>query len=280
MRRYIHFFIDESGNVKSDFFVVGGFYLQSDDPSEIESAKYKIASNITKTEKSIKKYRFLNEKDLINYYSRNNTSSHNDKEVKWNNMSYQNKNYLIDKLKNNQQHNFVIASNLKKWQADFININAIYNMMVFFSLERILQNLANNHKLQANDQITVKIYIDQRKDIPKVKDKNAKNKMFKLYGLEDYLDTCFYNQTKFKNLNITVNQLNSISSPVIRYCDYFVGCVSSTFSLFNGSKKQWFSNSDYLLDKFVKKIDSRCFSTLKKQQKSMKKVFEIFENYS
>ncbi|SYV96154.1 Uncharacterised protein, partial [Mycoplasma putrefaciens] len=112
-------------------------------------------------------------------------------------------------------------------------------MMVFFSLERILQNLANNHKLQANDQITVKIYIDQRKDIPKVKDKNAKNKMFKLYGLEDYLDTCFYNQTKFKNLNITVNQLNSISSPVIRYCDYFVGCVSSTFSLFNGSKKQW-----------------------------------------
>ncbi|SYV96155.1 Uncharacterised protein, partial [Mycoplasma putrefaciens] len=83
MRRYIHFFIDESGNAKSDFFVVGGFYLQSDDPSEIESAKYKIASNITKTEKSIKKYRFLNEKDLINYYSRNNTSSHNDKEVKW-----------------------------------------------------------------------------------------------------------------------------------------------------------------------------------------------------
>ncbi|MDQ0567846.1 DUF3800 domain-containing protein [Mycoplasma yeatsii] len=276
MKRYIHFFIDESGNPTSDFFVVGGFYLESDNAQEIEKIKHKIASNINKTEKSIKQHRFLHEKDLMNYYANKTSSSRNDKEVKWSNMSFDNKKYLIDKIKNHNQHNFVMVSNLKKWETDFININAIYNMMVFFSIERILQNLVKNKKLSAKDQITIKLYIDQRKDLPKVKDKNS-NKMFKLKGLEDYLDTTFYAQTKFKNLDITVNQLNSVSSAVIRYCDYFVGCVSSTFNLLNGSTKEWFINSDYLLDKFVRKIDSTCFSTIKNQQKSMKKGFEIFK---
>lgn len=241
---------------------------------KLKKIKHKISSNINKTEKSIKQYRFLYEKDLTSYYVNKTSSSHYDKEVKWSNMSYKNKKYLIDKLKNHNQHNFVMVCNLKKWQADFININAIYNMMVFLSIERILQKLEKNKKLSLKDEITIKLYIDQRKDIPK--DKNS-NKMFKLSGLEDYLNTIFYTQTKFKNLDITVNQLNSVSSATIRYCDYFVGCVSSTFNLLNGSTKEWFLNSDHLLNNFVRKIDSICFSTIKKQQKSMKKVFEIFK---
>nr|VZK64900.1 hypothetical protein MF5292_00042 [Mycoplasma feriruminatoris] len=90
MTYYLNFYLDESGNAISDFFVVGGFYLNDSEYQNIQISESKIKSNILKTEKSIRDYRNNFEKDLKAYDLK--------KEVKWNNLSLSNKKHYHQKL--------------------------------------------------------------------------------------------------------------------------------------------------------------------------------------
>jgi len=80
VRKYINFYLDESGNKMSEFFVVGGFYIITDNYSKIQKIESKIKSNILKTEMGIKKFRKDNASEGEQYIS--DSGDLNYKEVK------------------------------------------------------------------------------------------------------------------------------------------------------------------------------------------------------
>jgi wobble nucleotide-excising tRNase len=80
LSKLIQFYLDESGNTLSDFFVVGGFYIVSDDINNIRGIESKIKANILHIEKAIKEFRKNNEESLEQYIPLDNSKNH--REVK------------------------------------------------------------------------------------------------------------------------------------------------------------------------------------------------------
>jgi|GEM_PF-1088709 len=108
-----------------------------------------------------------------------------------------------------------------------INIDAIYNMMVYHLIKNNLKQL----KINFDEEISIKIFIDQRKYTPKINDKNH------LESLEGYINTSLYLDTNFEKIKLTVTQLNSAKSALIRYADYYAGLTSSMCRIIIGSQK-------------------------------------------
>lgn len=269
MKKYINFYIDESGYNLSDFFILGGFYIMDDNYSNIQIAENKIQANILRTEKSIKEFRKNKEKHLDQYILDDNSKSQ--KEVKWYGLSFQNKSYLVQNLKDLTQKNISIVCNLKKWKVKNnreINLDAIYNMMLYFLIDRTL----NNSKFGINDEIAIKVFIDQRRVVPKIlgqnqEIKNNNNNNNKLDSLEAYLSTQMYVHSQFTNLRIKVKQFESKSNPLIRYSDYYAGLISSMCRFINKTSKPWDEGVDTLFELIHKKIICSCHYTIKNQCK-------------
>nr|VZR99382.1 hypothetical protein MF5582_00043 [Mycoplasma feriruminatoris] len=242
MTYYLNFYLDESGNAISDFFVVGGFYLNDSEYQNIQISESKIKSNILKTEKSIRDYRNNFEKDLKAYDLK--------KEVKWNNLSLSNKKALSSKIRFNNQTNVAMISSLKNWNSKHskeINLDAIYNMMVKNLIERTIKSISSKSVIKNQDILNIKVYIDQRKTMIKT------NKRQKLETLEGYLKTSFFWELNFKEILVKVIQLESTSYPLIRYADYFVGSVASMCNFLNHSTRSWYQEADVVFEKCIKK---------------------------
>ncbi|MCL6428625.1 hypothetical protein LT335_00164 [Spiroplasma sp. JKS002669] len=257
MKWFIHFYLDESGNNLSEFFTIGGFYIISNNPNQIQMIENKIKTNILKTENSIKLYRKHNEPNLNQFIF---TSRKNEfhKEVKWYKLSYDNKKFLIKNIQNFNQQNTSIHFNLKKWMTEnnhIINIDAIYNMMVYHLIKNNLKQL----KINFDEEISIKIFIDQRKYTPKINDKNH------LESLEGYINTSLYLDTNFEKIKLTVTQLNSAKSALIRYADYYAGLTSSMCRIIIGSQKIWDTDIDLFFETIHKKIACNCYPTIKNQ---------------
>jgi len=108
-------------------------------------------------------------------------------------------------------------------------------MMAYYLVERTLKR-SNIH---GNDEIIIKIFIDQRKAIPKVMENDGRVvKRSKLEGLESYIETQLYTKAEFKNFRVNVTQLESKSNSLIRYSDYYVGLISSMCRFLNHSAKK------------------------------------------
>lgn len=257
MRKLLNFYLDESGNNRSEFFTVGGFYVLSDNNENIQQIENKTKSNILKIEKSIKKFRQDIEPDLEQFIINKEKKNHT--EVKWNRLSSENKKFLISQIRNVGQKNININCNLVNWvssRKQKINLDAIYNMMVLYLIERTLHQL----KINSKDSVNLKLYIDQRKVSPKINERSQK-----LESLEGYLLTSLIINYKFDNLSVRVIQLDSSKSPSIRYADYTAGLINSMCRFLKGSKLLWDKNIDTLYNQFHTKIDCSCRSTIKNQ---------------
>ncbi|AGR42154.1 DUF3800 domain-containing protein [Spiroplasma diminutum] len=269
MAKYINFYLDESGNNLSEFFVVGGFYIINDDYSNIQRIESKIRSNILKTEKNIKEFRMNEEKELEQYILIDNPKNH--KEVKWNNLSLQNKSFLFENIRNLTQKNISITCNLKNWKSKnnrAINLNAIYNMMSYYLVDRTL----NYSNFSFDEEIIIKIFVDQRKSVPKVLEPNEEKKGSKLESLESYIITQMYWNSQFTNISIKVKQYESNANPLIRYSDYYVGLISSMCRFLNNSKKPWDNDIDKMFELMHKKISCSCHYTIKEQCQTISKL--------
>ncbi|EXU60059.1 DUF3800 domain-containing protein [Mycoplasma mycoides] len=265
MTYYLNFYLDESGNAISDFFVVGGFYLNDSDYSNIQIHESKIKSNILKTEKSIREYRNTVETDLKPYDSK--------KEVKWNSLSLSNKKALSSKIRFNNQTNIAMVSSLKNWDSKYgkeIKIEAIYNMMVKNLIERTIKSLSSQKVINNKDILNIKVYIDQRKTMIK-----TKNKQQKLEALEGYIKTEFYWNLHFKDIQIKVVQFESNSHPLIRYADYFVGSIASMCHFLNHSNKSWYQQADVVFEQIHKKVPCICSQTIINQSSVVKKLINL-----
>lgn len=264
MKWFINFYLDESGNNLSEFFTVGGFYNISNDSNQIQIIENKIKSNILKTEKAIKLYRKNNEQNLNQFiFISNKTEYH--KEVKWYKLSYDNKNFLINNIQNFKQQNASIHFNLKKWIIEnnrTLNLEAIYSMMVYYLVDKTLNKLNINF----NEEISIKIYIDQRKTISKINSKNH------LESLEGYINTSLYLNSKFDNAKITIIQLDSSKSALIRYSDYYAGLTSSMCRIIIGSEKSWDKDIDIFFDTIHKNISCNCYATINNQCQAIAKL--------
>ncbi len=264
MKWFINFYLDESGNNLSEFFTIGGFYNISNDSNQIQIIENKIKSNILKTEKAIKLYRKHNEQNLNQFiFISNKTEYH--KEVKWYKLSYDNKKFLINNIQNFNQQNASIHFNLKKWIIEnnrTLNLDAIYNMMVYYLINKIL----NKSNINFNEEISIKIYIDQRKSISKINSKNH------LESLEGYINTSLYLDSKFDNVKITITQLDSSKSALIRYSDYYAGLTSSMCRIIIGSQKSWDKDIDIFFDTIHKNISCNCYSTITNQCQAIAKL--------
>lgn len=263
LKWFVKFYLDESGFIKSEFFTVGGFYNISSNHLQIQTIENKIRANILKIEKSIKLHRQNKEPNLDQYILQNNSKTH--KEVKWYTLSSSNKSFLIQSLKNFGQQNVSIHCNLNQWQAkrnNVLNLDAIYNMMVYYLVDRTL----NKSKININDEILVKVFIDQRKSRPKIN--NSSN----LESLEGYINTSLYSHSKFNNVKVTVRQLDSSISPLIRYSDYYAGLTSSMCRVISGTPQTWDQDINIFFDEIHKKIPCLCHSTIKKQCSTITKL--------
>ncbi|MBE4704262.1 DUF3800 domain-containing protein [Spiroplasma platyhelix] len=263
LKWFINFYLDESGNTTSAFFTIAGFYNISNDHTQIQKIETKIKANILKTENSIKAYRKNNEQNLAQYILSENTKK--DRELKWHTLSYDNKKFLIENIKNFNQQNISIHCNLKKWKAKnnrALNLDAIYNMMVYYLVDRTL----NKSNINFNEEIAIKIFIDQRKSTPKINRKNN------LESLEGYINTSLYINSKFNNVKIIVTQLDSSISPLIRYSDYYAGLTSSMCRIIIGSQKDWDKDIDMFFDTIHKKISCFCHYTIKEQCQTISKL--------
>ncbi|WP_434333586.1 DUF3800 domain-containing protein [Mycoplasma capricolum subsp. capricolum] len=271
MTYYLNFYLDESGNAISDFFVVGGFYLNDSDYQNIQVYESKIKSNILKTEKSIRNYRNNFETDLKPYELK--------KEVKWNNLSLNNKKALSSKIRFNNQTNISMISSLKDWQSKYskqINLEAIYNMMVKNLIERTIKSLSIKKIIKNKDILNIKVYIDQRR----ISVKNKNNKQQKFEALEGYLKTYFYWNLHFKDIQIKVVQFESISHPLIRYADYLVGSIASMCNFLNNSDKSWYENADLIFEQMHKKVPCTCSQTIVKQSKIIEQIISLCQKHN
>lgn len=264
MKKYINIYLDESGNSLSTFFSIGGFFIVSDDFNNIRKIERSIVENIKRTEMNIKRFRKNNEKNLIQFINNNKI----DLEVKWNRLSLSNKSYLFDNLNFLGQNNVSITCNLKKWISKYdkqINLDAICNMMTFHLIDKIINNL----NFDVHDELIIKLNIDQRKQVPNIKDFNiagkSDKKFYKLDGLQEYLNTQLYTQSKYKYITLLVKQFNSASSPLIRYADYFVGLIAASCRYISGQGKEHDMNSLKLLSICHKKFPCNCYSEIKNQ---------------
>ncbi|PPE04451.1 hypothetical protein EELLY_v1c01260 [Entomoplasma ellychniae] len=259
MKKYISFYLDESGSPSSTFFTVGGFFVYSTVYSTINSIKLKIKSNILKTEKSIKEFRKDVEIFKDQFLIGNDDVIH--KEVKWSRLTTDNKEFLLHNLKNFGQQSISITSNLKKWisrDGKKANIDLVYNIMVSYLIEIALISL----RVDNNEDIDIKVFIDQRKLTPNIK----KQKDLKLESLEGYISTTWFKEQKFVNSKIKIVQLDSYTNPTIRYSDYYAGLINSMcrFLSINHSK-EWDNKIDQMFEKAHRKFKCKCLSTIKNQ---------------
>ncbi|WFQ92280.1 DUF3800 domain-containing protein [Mycoplasma feriruminatoris] len=269
MTYYLNFYLDESGNAISDFFVVGGFYLNDSEYQNIQISESKIKSNILKTEKSIRDYRNNFEKDLKAYDLK--------KEVKWNNLSLSNKKALSSKIRFNNQTNVAMISSLKNWNSKHskeINLDAIYNMMVKNLIERTIKSISSKSVIKNQDILNIKVYIDQRKTMIKT------NKRQKLETLEGYLKTSFFWELNFKEILVKVIQLESTSYPLIRYADYFVGSVASMCNFLNHSTRSWYQEADVVFEQMHKKVPCICNQAIIKQSNVIEQLVSFCQNHN
>jgi hypothetical protein len=269
LSKLIQFYLDESGNTLSDFFVVGGFYIVSDDINNIRGIESKIKANILHIEKAIKEFRKNNEESLEQYIPLDNSKNH--REVKWNNLTWKNKLFLSRKIKNNHQNNVSIICNLKKLVSKnnkSINLDAIYNMMTYYLVDRTVRTLG----IGCDKEVIIKISVDQRKSIPKIPGLVWTGANVKLEGLENYIKTQIYLNSPFTNVNINVKQFESKSNPLIRYADYYVGLISSMCRFLNNSSNIWDKDINVLFKMVHQKIPCTCHYTIKDQCEIITKV--------
>lgn len=264
LKWFINFYLDESGNNLSEFFTVGGFYIVSTDHTQIQIIENKIKANILKTEKAIKLYRKNNEQHLNQFILISNKTEYH-KEVKWHKLSSDNKNFLFNNIQNFKQQNTSIHCHLTKWITKnnrTLNLDAIYNMMVYYLITKTL----NKSNINFNEEIAIKIFIDQRKYTPNINSKNN------LESLEGYLNTSLYLKSKFDNVKITVTQLNSLKSALIRYSDYYAGLTSSMCRIIIGTQKSWDQDIDLFFDTIHQKIACTCYATISNQCQTIAKL--------
>ncbi|AGR41361.1 hypothetical protein [Spiroplasma taiwanense] len=142
----------------------------------------------------------------------------------------------------------------EKWKTD---LDSIHNIMVFYIIERTLSNLF----IDNNEVIDINIYIDQRKVVPNIYNKNG----VKLESLEAFIKTTWFLNQKFINSNLQVVQLNSLNNLLIHYSDYCAGLVNSMCRFVNsGINYEWDKNTDLIFFIFHKKIKCKCYYTIKK----------------
>lgn len=259
MKKFINFYLDESGAPNSEFFTVAGFYNFSDDYQKIIKINGKVKTKILYLEKQIKEYRRLNEPKLDQFIISEENNNH--KEVKWNTLSTNNKKFLINNLKNYNQKNISITSNLKKWISKDNRkggLDSIYNIMVLYLIERTLNNLY----IDNNDEIDVNIYIDQRKVAPNIYNKNG----IKLESLEGYIKTTWFYNQKFLKSNLQVVQFDSSSNALIRYADYYAGLINSMCRFLSPNTNfKWDEDIDLMFSELHKKLYCKCHYTIKDQ---------------
>lgn len=263
MKWFINFYLDESGNNLSEFFTVGGFFIISSDHGQIQNIENKVKANILKTENSIKLYRKNNEQNLNQFILISRKTEYH-KEVKWYKLSYDNKKFLINNIQNFNQQNTSIHCNLKRWitkNNKTLNLDAIYNIMVYHLVEKTLNKL----NINSNEEIAIKIFIDQKTTL-KINSKNN------LESLEGYINTSLYLNSKFDNTKITVTQLDSEKSPLIRYADYYAGLTSSMCRIIVGSEKSWDKDIDIFFDTIHKHISCNCYATINNQCQTISKL--------
>jgi hypothetical protein len=276
MRRQINFYLDESGNLKSKFFVVGGFYLIEDSLLDFQSQELKIKSNILKIEKTIKTYRYEKEQNLDQYNVTQPIKYH--KEVKWSNLSNDNRKFLLENIKDNKQTNISIISNLEIWQTKTNNlpsIDAIYNMMVFYLIERTLKNLDYKY----SDEISICIKLDQRKIVPKIKNSNDLfNRNSKLDSLEEYLNHEFKKEN-YLNTTVVTQQFSSDTNTSIRYADYYVGLIASMCRYLSNSDRPWDQLAKVFFDTIHNKILCFCSGAIKNQCEHINSLCDRCKNF-